>query len=989
MKSFFGEKHSGWSPVPLLLLAASCGAPERGGEASAQAEQPAAVVQFPLSPSANGRHLVDQNGTPFLINQASSWGLIQALPTADATDYLDALAQRGFNTVMVSIVSYDTRMAGGPPKWQAISPFNVQWDFSTPNDAYFAHADDIINRAKARGMLVTLVPVYLGYPGDANQGWWNELLSPNNSTAKCGLYGEYLGTRYKDFANIVWIAGGDYSPAPGSALEQCLKAVVDGIKKNDRHLWTGHWDGVRQGGMMSSENATFASYMNINGYYAYNYDLTYQRDLEFYNKTPVKMLYHLDQSYETEPGGSPDNIRRKAYNAMLAGAAGSSFNAGPSWYLFFDWRQTLDTAGSRETQHWYRLFSSRPWHELVPDQGHTAVTGGHGAWGSVDYVNAARTASGGTLIAYLAANRTVTVNMASISGTQARAWWYNPTNGTASLIGTFPNSGSRNFTAPSSISWALVIDNAALNLPPPGGQANSAAPTVSVAAAANPGVVSGTSTVLSVLGADDGGEANLSYRWAAVGTPAAPVSFSTNASNAAKNTVATFAKTGAYTLSASISDAQGQTAVSSVNVTVTATATSVAVTPAEVIVNAGARQQFSAALADQFGSALGGSTFAWSVSGGGTIDASGLFTAGASGGGPFTVVASAGGKSASARVTVSSVPAPNAAPTVASAALASPALVSGNSTSLSVLGADDGGEANLTYTWATTGTVPAPVAFSVNASNAAKDTVATFTRAGSYGLRATIADALGQTAVSSVTANVNATLTAINVDPSNVTLVPLATRQFSASALDQFSTALAPQPAFSWTVNGAGSITLSGLFTAGQGGNSAVVTAAAGGKSGSASVTISPAEIRIGETNVLSFDDSGNASLLSAQRAWLGQSATLRSLSFYVTQAAGRLRLGIYDARGPGGGPGAKKAETAEITPVVGWNTANVLVPVSLPPGNYWLAFLPSSNNLHFRRASSGSQRYCSYSYRALPATFCTRTTSLTNHWSFYALVQP
>src|SRR5262249_15079876 len=67
----------------------------------------------------------------------------------------------------------------------------------------------------------------------------------------------------------------------------------------------------------------------------------------------------------------------------------------------------------------------------------------------------------------------------------------------------------------------------------------------------------------------------------------------------------------------------------------------------------------------------------------------------------------------------------------------------------------------------------------------------------------------------------------------------------------------------------------------------------------------------IGEPNVLSQNDDGNANLLVAQQATLGQSATLQSLSFYVTTAAGSLILGVYDATGPGGGPGAKKAETA------------------------------------------------------------------------------
>ena len=71
----------------------------------------------------------------------------------------------------------------------------------------------------------------------------------------------------------------------------------------------------------------------------------------------------------------------------------------------------------------------------------------------------------------------------------------------------------------------------------------------------------------------------------------------------------------------------------------------------------------------------------------------------------------------------------NQPPTVATAASASPNPVTGASTDLSVLGADDAGESNLTYTWSTPGTPPAAVTFLPNGSNAAQNTTATFSQA--------------------------------------------------------------------------------------------------------------------------------------------------------------------------------------------------------------------------------------------------------------------
>jgi hypothetical protein len=149
--------------------------------------------------------------------------------------------------------------------------------------------------------------------------------------------------------------------------------------------------------------------------------------------------------------------------------------------------------------------------------------------------------------------------------------------------------------------------------------------------------------------------------------------------------------------------------------------------------------------------------------------------------------------------------------------------------------------------------------------------------------------------------------------------------------------------------------------------------------------TVAPGNLNVGETTILPSDDSGNANTLLAQQATLSQSAAIQSMSFYVTVAAGNLRMGIYDATGPGGGPGAKVAETSEITPVVGWNTANTTAHPTLAAGTYWLAYLPSSNALQFKEQSTGSTKQYGFTYGTLPATFSTAPTSLTAHWSLYA----
>jgi len=89
-----------------------------------------------------------------------------------------------------------------------------------------------------------------------------------------------------------------------------------------------------------------------------------------------------------------------------------------------------------------------------------------------------------------------------------------------------------------------------------------------------------------------------------------------------------------------------------------------------------------------------------------------------------------------------------APPTIARAAAAQP-VTSWGGASLSVLGSDDVNETTLRYEW-TAVTGPGRVTFDANGTNAAKATVARFTRPGTYTLRARITDVSGQSATSDV-----------------------------------------------------------------------------------------------------------------------------------------------------------------------------------------------------------------------------------------------
>ena len=365
-------------------------------------------------------------------------------------------------------------------------------------------------------------------------------------------------------------------------------------------------------------------------------------------------------------------------------------------------------------------------------------------------------------------------------------------------------------------------------------------PTVVTAASANPSPVTGTTTNLTVLGADAAGAASLTYTWAVTSVPAgaATPTFSNNGSNASQNTTATFYRAGTYTFQATITDPSGLTAASSVTVNVLQTYTTLSLMPGTVTLVNGATQQFVATGLDQFGQGYVWEPwqppFTWQISrGGGTINSDGLYTAPARGTGNFLVSVSALDITGTASVTIPALP-----PVITQPASANQNPVTGNQTQLQVQASDPQGS-NLTYVWSVTSQPNGAKTPTFNNANN-NNTNVIFYQAGSYTFTATVQDSLGLVTTSSVTVTVTQTLTSLSVTPANVTLAEGATQQFTATALDQFGQAMASQPNFTWQVNGGGTISSTGLYTAPASRRTGLeqVRVSADGKNAQADVTV-------------------------------------------------------------------------------------------------------------------------------------------------------
>jgi hypothetical protein len=428
---------------------------------------------FPLKAVPGARYLVDQGNQPFFWAGEAAWSLIVQLSGTDADRYLNNRKEKGFTVIMVNLIEH--KFSTKPPaNFYGELPFTGS-PFITPNEKYFEHADSVIESAFRHNIMVMLYPLYLGY-GCKDEGWCAEV---NNASAE-DLYawGKYVGNRYKKFSNIVWLIGGDNDPSP---VKEKVLAMIKGMREMDKiHLFSAH----NQPETMAVTPWPGEQWLTVNNVYSYD-SLIYQRYRKAYEHKPVLPFFQIESAYENEHNSTPQELRSYACWAILSGAMGHVFGNCPIWHFgaakkwcnTVDWQKEMDNKGSVSMDYLQRLFRSRAWQTLIPDFENRIITSGSGTWGTKDRIATAITSDGNTIIAYLPSKRMVTVEMSKIQGMNAKCWWYNPSSGKATEIGTYASSGIRNFTPGSEGDWILVIDNASAKLSAPGSEAMVGHPT--------------------------------------------------------------------------------------------------------------------------------------------------------------------------------------------------------------------------------------------------------------------------------------------------------------------------------------------------------------------------------------------------------------------------------------------------------------------------------------------------------------------------------
>lgn len=180
---------------------------------------PNVLLNGPLKVAENSHYLVHENGKPFFWLGDTAWELFHRLNKDQADYYLKRRAEQGYTVIQaVALAEFDGLHVPNP---YGELPLNFD-DLSQPNEKYFQHVDYIIDKAAENGLYIAFLPTW----GDKlfkSGGKGPEFFTPENAKT----YGKYLGNRYKERKNIIWILGGDRNPRPGSKDLEVWRQMAD------------------------------------------------------------------------------------------------------------------------------------------------------------------------------------------------------------------------------------------------------------------------------------------------------------------------------------------------------------------------------------------------------------------------------------------------------------------------------------------------------------------------------------------------------------------------------------------------------------------------------------------------------------------------------------------------------------------------------------------------------------------------------------------
>ena len=431
-----------------------------------------------LKVSDTKRYLVHQNGTPFFWLGDTAWELFHRLNREEADQYLKKRAGQGFTVVQaVALAEFDGLKEPNP---YGDTPL-LNDDPTKPNEAYFKHVDYIIDKAAQYGIVIGFLPTWGDKLNKSSWGKGPEIFNPTNAR----VYGRYVGNRYKNRENIVWILGGDRNPRDGSQDVAVWRAMAEGIQEAaggaDNALISYHPqpNGLDGGASKWFQDDTWFDFnMHQNGHCRFTpmYDFMTLS----YNRQPTKPTMDAEPIYEDHPvcfnakdlgTSNAYDVRVYAYLDLFAGAFGHTYGCHDIWQMYsasrpavngphIFWPEALDLPGANQMKHVRKLMTARPLLARVPDQSLIVENN----LGPSERIQATRGLD--YAFVYSAVGKPFTINPGKISGNTITATWFDPRTGKTQSAGTFTNQKPQQFKPPTQgygQDWVLVLDDASKN----------------------------------------------------------------------------------------------------------------------------------------------------------------------------------------------------------------------------------------------------------------------------------------------------------------------------------------------------------------------------------------------------------------------------------------------------------------------------------------------------------------------------------------------
>ncbi len=436
-----------------------------------------------LRVSENHRCLVTEQGVPFFWMADTAWELFHRCTMEEAAMYLTKRAQQGFNVVQaVALAELDGLNTPNP---YGETPL-LNNDPLQPNEKYFEHVDGIIKKADELGIYIALLPTWGDKLFKNTWGVGPEIFNTGNAA----FYGDWIGNRYKDYDNIIWILGGDRNPRKGSEDVAVWNAMAEAIANAsggyEQTLMSYHPQ-PREGGGSSAwfhEEPWLDFNMHQTGHCAGQG--TYNHISHDYLLSPTKPVLDGEPLYEDHPNcfnakelgySIPEDIRRIMYWNVFAGAFGQTYGCHDVWQMFTPdkkginnplrpWTVALNLPMANQMKHLKNLLLSRPVLSRIPDQ--SMIMGAQED--TSDYVIATRDSAGSYAMIYFPSGKSTQIDLSKLHGETLNSWWYDPRTGAA-----FKGSQLRTIslavvppTAGQGQDWVLVVDDASKEFAAPG-----------------------------------------------------------------------------------------------------------------------------------------------------------------------------------------------------------------------------------------------------------------------------------------------------------------------------------------------------------------------------------------------------------------------------------------------------------------------------------------------------------------------------------------